>query len=226
MVSRNTANREKVAEELAKCQPEPNVQREKALFRPRPMRRSGEMCQTRVPEPASDDVCISGGAGAGAPDAEITNGSGNGSDNGSDSSYDSYSDAESPTGFAATQSEWKIDQVKTRLFTSSRSVGQCWRWVEEDQLLKYLALKNTSPVEWGVPLDYIDFDVHMKEVAEVRGSVKSLRVQLVMEKNSAISRQDGAPRGDVMVVFETEETTRQFLTFCRNRSKTVKEQEP
>ncbi|KAJ6779600.1 hypothetical protein PWT90_08382 [Aphanocladium album] len=199
-----------VAEEFTTRQPEHTMQQEETPARQGPPRHSAEQGQTEARDPANDEQDAISTASEGPLEEEnIISESGDGDDNGSDVSYN----------------EWMIHQVKTRLFTSADSVKQCWIWLEQHRVLRFIALKNPETAEWGVLLNDIDFNIRLKEVAEVRGSVKSLRVQLVMEKNCA-DLSDGAPRGDVMVVFMTEKITRQFLAFCRDQGVTVVEQEP
>jgi hypothetical protein len=125
-----------------------------------------------------------------------------------------------------TRNDWKIHQIKTRLFTSAETLTQYWSWAKEDQRLKYVKLNGNTPVQWEFSREPVNFDVKLDDVVEVRGSVKSLRVCLVMKEDSSISRQGEASRGDVMVVFRRERTTRRFLKFCRHRIMVVIEEEP
>ncbi len=136
-----------------------------------------------------------------------------------------FFDADSCSGTALTQNGWRIHQIKTRHFTSAKSPAQYWRWVEEEGCLKYMVLIHTPPVQWRVLQEPVDFNVELKEVAEVRASAKAWRVQLIMLVDQSISGRGEAPRGDVMVVFEGETTTREFLRFCRNRNINVVEKE-
>lgn len=140
---------------------------------------------------------------------------------------DGFSEADSYTGASLTKDDWRILQVKTRFFTSAQSVTQYWSWVEEEEYFEHQVLKDTRPVQWGVLREPIDFNVQLKEIEEVRYNAKALRVHLVMtEDNLTISTQDGAPRGDVMVVFKSERTVRRFVSFCHKRNLTIAEQKP
>ncbi|KAK8912308.1 hypothetical protein VCV18_011529 [Metarhizium anisopliae] len=140
---------------------------------------------------------------------------------------DGFSDTDSYTGAPVTENDWRILQVRTRFFTSAKSVTQYWSWVEEEKCFEHQVLKETRPVQWGVLRKPIDFDVRLKEISEVRYSAEALRVYLVMGKeNATMSTQDKAPRGDVAVVFKNEKTVQRFVRFCHKRSLSVTKQKP
>lgn len=117
---------------------------------------------------------------------------------------------------------WEIHQIKTRNFTSAASTMQLWAWFEEEGLLKHLLLSN---MQWKHLQSPADFDVKLKDIAEVRASVQSWRVRLVIN-NPATHEQLEAPRGDVMVVFEGRTAVQCFLQFCHDQNVPVSEQEP
>lgn len=104
---------------------------------------------------------------------------------------------------------WKIHQIQTRNCTSAASTVQLWTWCEEEGSLKHLLLSNMQWMHLQCPAD---FDVKLKDVAEVRASVQSWRVRLVMNEPATHEQQE-APREDVMVVFEGRTTVQCFLQF-------------
>ncbi|KJZ70569.1 hypothetical protein HIM_10037 [Hirsutella minnesotensis 3608] len=129
-----------------------------------------------------------------------------------------YSDTDSFSGAPSAPEDWRLYQVKTRLFTSSAQVTQYWNWKEKDRLFEHQLLKDTDPVSWGVHRAPIDFAVELDDIVEVRWNVDALQVHLVMNtRGSAIAKQNGMPRGDVMAAFKRERTIRRFLAFCRDR---------
>ena len=135
-----------------------------------------------------------------------------------DSQSVDYSDTDSYSGAALGRQDWRIYQVKTRLFTSSVRVTQYWNWKESERLFEHQALKDYRPVEWGVHREPIDFSVRLDDIAEVRWNWDALQVQLIMGNwCSAFAKQDGMPRGDVMATFKRERTMRRFVGFCRER---------
>ncbi|OAQ58249.1 hypothetical protein VFPPC_12217 [Pochonia chlamydosporia 170] len=136
------------------------------------------------------------------------------------------SDADSYTGEAVTRNDWRLLQVKTRFFTSADSVTQYWSWVEDKQYFEHQVLKDTNPVQWGLLRKPIDFDVRLEDIAEVKYSVKSLRVHLIMKDTTVASTEDEAPRGDVMAVFKRTRTVRRFLDFLRSRNFSTIEEAP
>lgn len=131
-----------------------------------------------------------------------------------------FAAAESP-GFTLTETHWLIHQIKTSRFTSASSSIEFWCWFEEEGSLKHVIFHNR---EWRRLQRSIDFDVMLKDIIEVRASVQSWRVRLVMRRQVATG-QVNPPRGDVMVVFEGWQTLQNFLHFCHDQNIPVSEQE-
>ncbi|KAM4062645.1 hypothetical protein HRG_007474 [Hirsutella rhossiliensis] len=129
-----------------------------------------------------------------------------------------YSETDSWSGAPLARQDWRLYQVKTRLFTSSTEVTQYWNWKEKERLFEHQVLKDTDPVTWGVHRDPIDFTIRLDDIVEVRWNVDALQLHLVMSNHGAAkAKQDGMPRGDVMAAFKRERTIRRFLDFCRDR---------
>ncbi|KAJ3455139.1 hypothetical protein MRS44_013739 [Fusarium solani] len=121
-------------------------------------------------------------------------------------------------GGEITKYDWRLYQVKNRLFTSSTAVTQYWTWIEQAGCFQHQVLKNVSPASWGLFKDHIDFHVNLDEIEEVMWNIEALRIHIIMRKvNVTMDKSDGAPRGDVMASFKRDRTMRRFLFFCREK---------
>ena len=128
-----------------------------------------------------------------------------------------YSDADSWSGAPLSKVDFRLYQVKTRLYTSSTQVTQYWSYLKDDQAFEHQVLKSLNPVGWGLHKDPIDFHLYLDEIAEIAWNVQALRVHVVVRKEAGIrSKKDGEPRGDVMAAFKRERTMRRFLNLCRD----------
>ncbi|KAM3471441.1 hypothetical protein MY8738_009325 [Beauveria namnaoensis] len=126
------------------------------------------------------------------------------------------SDADSWSRAPIAQFDFRIYQIKTRLFTSSEKVTQYWGWVAERNMFEHQVLEGTDPVRWGVHREPIDFSLRLEDVVKISWNLKALRVYLVMSDRQ-ICFEDDKPRGDVMVSFKRENTMRRFIKFCRGQ---------
>ncbi|KAJ3495005.1 hypothetical protein NLG97_g3698 [Lecanicillium saksenae] len=124
------------------------------------------------------------------------------------------SDADSWSGAPIAEYDFRIYQIKTRLFTSSERVTQYWGWVPEHSMFEHQVLEEANPVVWGVHREPIDFSLRLEDVVKISWNLKALRVYLVMSDRH-ICFEDDKPRGDVMVAFKRENTMRRFIKFCR-----------
>ncbi|OAQ58276.1 hypothetical protein VFPPC_15011 [Pochonia chlamydosporia 170] len=135
------------------------------------------------------------------------------------------SDADSYSGAKVSNRDWRLLQVKTRLFTSAESVTQYWHWKEKEKRFEHHVLRDTNPVKWGILRADIDFHVQLNEIAKVRWNDVALRVHLVMkDRGPTIATRDGMPRGDVMAVFKRSTTVRRFKDFCLERNIVTEEE--
>ncbi|KAJ4175843.1 hypothetical protein NW767_015648 [Fusarium falciforme] len=131
---------------------------------------------------------------------------------------DAWSDTDSHSGGEITKYDWRLYQVKNRLFTSSTAVTQYWTWIEQAGCFQHQVLKSVSPASWGLFKDHIDFHVNLDEIEEVIWNIEALRIHIIMRKvNVTMDKSDGAPRGDVMASFKRDRTMRRFLFFCREK---------
>ncbi|KAK7420313.1 hypothetical protein QQZ08_010446 [Neonectria magnoliae] len=130
-----------------------------------------------------------------------------------------HSDADSWSGVPIGRRDYRLYQVKTRLYTSSTHVTQYWSWLEDEQTFEHQVLKGLNPVSWGVHKDPIDFHVNLDEIAQIVWNIEALRIHAIMRtENSVRAKTDGQLRGDIMAAFKRERTMRRFLRFCRDRN--------
>ncbi|KAK7403103.1 hypothetical protein QQX98_011128 [Neonectria punicea] len=130
-----------------------------------------------------------------------------------------HSDADSWSGVPIGRRDYRLYQVKTRLYTSSTHVTQYWSWLEDEQSFEHQVLKGLNPVSWGVHKDPIDFHVNLDEIAQIVWNIEALRIHAIMRtENSVRAKTDGQLRGDIMAAFKRERTMRRFLRFCRDRN--------
>jgi hypothetical protein len=131
---------------------------------------------------------------------------------------DGVSDTDSWSGAEIQKLDWRIYQVKTRLFTSSTRVTQYWHWKEDKRVFEHQVLKDTNPVSWGVLRSPIDFDIPLDDIAQVDWNIDALQVHFVMSQlGPRGAKQDGQAAGDIMASFKRETTMRRFLNYCRQR---------
>ncbi|KAG6002795.1 hypothetical protein E4U21_002752 [Claviceps maximensis] len=132
---------------------------------------------------------------------------------------DGFTDTDSWSGAPLEKLDWRVYQVKTRLFTSQTNVTQYWHWKEDKRVFEHQVLQDINPVVWGLLRAPTDFDIPLDDIVQVNWNIDALQVQLVMGLfgSSKMSEQDGKPRGDVMAAFKRETTMRRFLTYCRQR---------
>ncbi|GAO17059.1 hypothetical protein UVI_02003330 [Ustilaginoidea virens] len=131
---------------------------------------------------------------------------------------DEVSDTDSWSGALLDKLDWRIYQVKTRLYTSNTTVTQYWHWKDDERMFEHQVIKETDPVVWGVHRSPIDFHVPLDDIVEVNWNMEALQLQLVMSQfSSTLAKQDGKPRGDIMASFKRKTTMRRFLSYCLQR---------
>lgn len=128
---------------------------------------------------------------------------------------DDWSDADSLTGAQLSKWEFRMYQVKTRLYTSATQATQYWSYQPQNRLMEHHFLRETSPpVSFRVHKEPINFSFTPEEVELLAWSKEAMRVHLVMRReNPRISVKDGKPRGDIMATFKRERTLRRFVEF-------------
>ncbi|RYC77363.1 hypothetical protein BFJ63_vAg19763, partial [Fusarium oxysporum f. sp. narcissi] len=109
--------------------------------------------------------------------------------------FEDWSDTDSCSGGSITNYDWRLDVVKTRLYTSHISATQYWTWVGQIQCFQHQVLKDVKPAEWGLCRNEIDFHVNLAEIEEMEWSIEALRVHIIMKKDAGKLAADGKPRG-------------------------------
>ncbi|KAH7308019.1 hypothetical protein B0I35DRAFT_453944 [Stachybotrys elegans] len=128
------------------------------------------------------------------------------------------SDADSWCGSPLTAHDWRLYQVKTRLYTSSTKVTQYWSWLDDTKRFEHQVLTEISPAKWGVLREPINFDLRLDEMVQITYNLKALHISiLVNTERPVIAKKDGKPRGHIMAAFKRERTMKRFLRFCRNK---------
>lgn len=131
---------------------------------------------------------------------------------------DGISDTDSWSGASLQSLDWRIYQVKTRLFTSSTQVTQYWHWKEDKRVFEHQVLKEANPVAWGVLRSPIDFNIPLDDISQIDWNIDALQVHFVMSPfGPRVAKQDGKATGDVMAAFKRVTTMRRFLNYCRQR---------
>ncbi|KAK7575220.1 hypothetical protein V3481_017184 [Fusarium oxysporum f. sp. vasinfectum] len=140
--------------------------------------------------------------------------------------FEDWSDTDSCSGGSITNYDWRLDVVKTRLYTSHISATQYWTWVGQLQCFQHQVLKDVKPAKWGLCRNEIDFHVNLAEIEEMEWSIEALRVHIIMKKDAGKLAADGKPRGNVMATFLRANTMHRFLYFCRERGMKMAKREP
>ncbi|KAG5941294.1 hypothetical protein E4U53_007435 [Claviceps sorghi] len=130
-----------------------------------------------------------------------------------------FTDTDSWSGAPLQKLDWRVYQVKTRLYTSHTNVTQYWHWNEDRRVFEHQVLQDEKPVIGDLLRASLDFDIPLDDIIQVDWNIDALQVHLVMSSfaSSKMSNQDGKPRGDVMASFKRETTMRRFLSYCRQR---------
>ncbi|KAL5090218.1 hypothetical protein Trisim1_004738 [Trichoderma cf. simile WF8] len=123
-----------------------------------------------------------------------------------------YTDTDLWSGAPITQNDFRVDQIKTRLYTSSPRVTQYLHWMKEGRLLEHQILKEGHPVSWGRIREPINFDVRLDDLVDVVWNRRVLKAHLIMsERSMQVASRDGRPRGDVLVSFRRERTLKRLI---------------
>ncbi|RFU78187.1 hypothetical protein TARUN_4036 [Trichoderma arundinaceum] len=123
-----------------------------------------------------------------------------------------FTDTDLWSGAPITQNDFRIDQIKSRLYTSSPRVTQYLHWVKEARCLQHQILKEGHPVRWGVLREPVNFDVRLDDLIDVVWNRRVLKAHLIMtERSTQIASRDGRPRGDVIVSFRRERTLKRLI---------------
>jgi hypothetical protein len=123
-----------------------------------------------------------------------------------------FTDTDLWSGASLTQDDFRIDQIKSRLYTSSSRVTQYLHWTKEGRCLEHQILKEGHPVRWGVLRDPVNFDVRIDDLTDVVWNRRVMKAHLIMaERSTRLPSKDGRPRGDVIVLFRRERTLKRLI---------------
>ncbi|KAL7788353.1 hypothetical protein V8C37DRAFT_235799 [Trichoderma ceciliae] len=123
-----------------------------------------------------------------------------------------FTDTDLWNGALITQNDFRIDQIKSRLYTSSPQMTQYLHWMKEGRCLEHHILKEGHPVRWGVLREPINFDVRLDDLVDVVWNRQALKAHLIMaERSTQLSQKDGQSMGDVIVSFRRERTLKRLI---------------
>jgi hypothetical protein len=129
-----------------------------------------------------------------------------------------HSDTDSLCDSPLMTTDWRLYQVKTRLYTSSTSVTQYWTWQQHKRRFEHQVLTEIDPAQWGTLKEPINFNILLDEIAAIEWNIDALRIKVITRKNGSpvLAKKDGRPRGDVMAGFKRPQSMKRFLGFCRD----------
>ncbi|PTB65036.1 hypothetical protein BBK36DRAFT_1203955 [Trichoderma citrinoviride] len=122
-----------------------------------------------------------------------------------------FTDKDVSSDTPLTQNDFRIDQIKSRLYTSSAGVTQYLHWIKDDRRLEHQTLKGGNPATWRALDEPISFDVRLDDLVEVVWNRRELKAHLVMSQRSTQISPHIGPRGDVMASFTRERTLKRLI---------------
>ncbi|KAL6894833.1 hypothetical protein GGI43DRAFT_133418 [Trichoderma evansii] len=123
-----------------------------------------------------------------------------------------FTDTDLWSGASLTKDDFRIDQIKSRLYTSSSRVTQYLHWTKEGRSLEHQVLKEGHPVRWGVLKEPVNFDIRIDDLLDVVWNRRVMKAHFMMsERSTRLPSRDGRPRGDVIVLFRRERTLRRLI---------------
>ncbi|KAL7920698.1 hypothetical protein ACQKWADRAFT_328546 [Trichoderma austrokoningii] len=124
-----------------------------------------------------------------------------------------FTDTDLWSGAPLTKDDFGIDQIKSRLYTSSLRVTQYLHWTKEGRCLEHQVLREGRPARWGVLKEPVNFDVRTDDLMDVVWNRRVMKAHFMMAERSGSSTvsRDGRLRGDVIVLFKRERTLRRLI---------------
>ncbi|TFA97416.1 hypothetical protein CCMA1212_010859 [Trichoderma ghanense] len=122
-----------------------------------------------------------------------------------------FTDKDVSSGMPLTQNDFRIDQIKSRLYTTPAGLTQYLHWNKEERRLEHQILKQGDPVTWRALREPISFDVRLDDLVEVVWNRRELKAHLVTSQRSPQSSPHIEPRGDVIASFKRERTLRRLI---------------
>ncbi|PON22660.1 hypothetical protein TGAM01_v208549 [Trichoderma gamsii] len=138
-----------------------------------------------------------------------------------------FTDTDLWSGAALTKDDFGIDQIKSRLYTSSSRVTQYLHWSKQGRCLEHQVLKEGHPARWGVLKQPVNFDVRIDDVMDVVWNRRVMKAHFMMAERSSssggdsttrLASKDGRPRGGVIVSFKRERTLRRLIKVLESMS--------
>lgn len=133
-----------------------------------------------------------------------------------------FTDTDLWSGASLTKDDFGIDQIKSRLHTSSPRVTQYLHWAKQGRCLQHQVLKEGHPARWGVLKAPVNFDVRIDDLMDVVWNRRVMKAHFMMAERSSssggttsttarLASRDGRPRGDVIVSFKRERTLKRLI---------------
>lgn len=123
-----------------------------------------------------------------------------------------FTDTDLWSGASLTKDDFGIDQIKSRLYTSSSRVTQYLHWTKQGRCLEHQVLKEGHPARWGVLKAPVNFDVRIDDLMDVVWNRRVMKAHFMMaERSSSSGGTSARPRGDVIVSFKRERTLRRLI---------------
>ncbi|KAK1241928.1 hypothetical protein MKX07_007751 [Trichoderma sp. CBMAI-0711] len=128
-----------------------------------------------------------------------------------------FTDKDASSGTPLTQNDFRIDQIKSRLYTTPAGLTQYLHWIKEDRCLEHQTLQGDSPVTWRALSEPVNFDVRLVDLVEVLWNRRELKAHFAMTQRSMQISPHIGPRGDVMVSFNRERTLKRLIKVLEAR---------
>jgi hypothetical protein len=142
--------------------------------------------------------------------------------------YDGYTSTDSISNGRLHRKEWRLLEVRTRMFATNPGVTQYWHWVTEDmkekrdeKVIEHQVPRSVRPIRWAVFKEPYNFHLELSDIQEVLFARGSTRVIVTYKEGR--SGWDINPRGDIMAQFKRERTTKRFLTFLSEKKVKITE---
>ncbi|EGR50314.1 uncharacterized protein TRIREDRAFT_76250 [Trichoderma reesei QM6a] len=128
-----------------------------------------------------------------------------------------FTDKDASSGTPLTQNDFRIDQIKSRLYTTPAGLTQYLHWIKEDRCLEHQTLQGDSPVTWRALSEPVNFDVRLVDLVEVLWNRRELKAHFAMTQRSMQISPHIGPRGDIMVSFNRERTLKRLIKVLEAR---------
>ena len=105
--------------------------------------------------------------------------------------------------------DWRVNQVKTRMKTTSLEVTQYWTWKGAQNMFEHQVLRDIYPkVTWGFYETPVDFNLQLQDLERIEYARGSQKIVVVIKDQA---------RGNILAHFKRERTKRRFLAFAQKK---------